>query len=69
MLKDYIEYGRTRFIKVNKADEKGLFLNCFGGRMTRQGFWKIYKEYVSLAGVEGATTHRMKKLTKKYPAL
>ena len=60
----YLGEGRGSFIKNNNLDENSLFLNCFGRRMTRQGFWKIYKEYVMLSGVQGATTHGMKRLTK-----
>ena len=26
--------------------EKVLFLNCLGGPMSRQGFWKVLKSYV-----------------------
>ncbi len=60
-LEAYMEAGRPRFVKPKRADEAALFLNCFGGKMTRQGFWKTYKEYVALSGVEGATTHAMHK--------
>jgi integrase/recombinase XerD len=29
-----------------------LFLNYYGGRMTRQGMWKLMKEYAAAAGLE-----------------
>lgn len=34
-----------------KEDEKALFLNLHGGRMTRQGFWKIVKYYTQKANI------------------
>ena len=40
-LKEYIEEARDILIK--KEDEKALFVNINGGRLTRQGFWKIIK--------------------------
>lgn len=61
VLQQYIDEGRHKFIKQGRTDESALFLNCFGRKMTRQGFWKTYKEYVSLAGLAGATTHGMHK--------
>lgn len=33
-------------------DEKALFVNCNGARLTRQGFWKLIKEYTRAAGIE-----------------
>ena len=30
----------------------GLFVNCNGRPMTRQGFWKIIKSYARRAGIE-----------------
>lgn len=42
-LTKYINEHRMSFIK--EPDEKSLFLNHFGGRLTRQGFWKITKFY------------------------
>ena len=64
-IRKYLEEGRCKFVKAGRMDENSLFLNCFGRRMTRQGFWKIYKEYVLMSGVEGATTHGMTKSIKK----
>ena len=36
--------------------EKALFVNVSGGRMSRQGFWKILKHYQSKAGIEKEIT-------------
>ena len=37
-------------------DEQALFLNYNGRRLTRQGFWKIIKKYVSIAGIDKKIT-------------
>lgn len=58
-LKKYIEEARVAFVKNEDTDV--LFLNCFGRKMSRQGFWKMFKEYASMAGVEGVTTHAIHK--------
>jgi integrase/recombinase XerD len=51
---DYLQRGRG---KLGKEREKNaVFLNNRGGRLTRQGFWKILKKYVRLAGFQGDIT-------------
>lgn len=43
--------------KLNPKDgEKALFLNLHGGRMTRQGFWKIVKHYTEKANINKSIT-------------
>ena len=42
-LKEYVDDARDVLIKND--DEKALFVNVNGGRLTRQGFWKIIKYY------------------------
>ena len=49
-LKDYVEKARSALM-LNK-DEKILFLNCNGGKMSRQGFWKIIKYYKEKANIK-----------------
>ena len=34
-----------------------LFVNCFGGKLTRQGVWKILKGYALKAGIEHIAPH------------
>jgi len=46
-LRDYLDRARPHFIK--DSDEKTLFLNMRGKRLTRQGPWLIFKEYVEKA--------------------
>lgn len=51
---EYLQKGRTKIIK-NKA-EQALFVNQHGGRLTRQGFWKIIKKYARRAGISKVIT-------------
>lgn len=48
-LKEYIEEARGILIK--NEDEKALFVNVNGTRLTRQGFWKIIKYYKEQAHI------------------
>ena len=45
----YIENARSRQLVENQADE--LFLNLNGQPLTRQGFWKILKDYKKKANI------------------
>ncbi len=49
-LKKYIHTARPTMVKG--GDDKALFINSNGGRLTRQGFWKIIKAYTSQAGIK-----------------
>lgn len=46
----------TRGILMGTHKEKVLFLNCLGGPMSRQGFWKVLKSYVKQAGITADIT-------------
>lgn len=48
-VKAYLEEARGILIK--NEDEKALFVNINGGRLTRQGFWKIIKYYKEQAHI------------------
>ncbi len=48
-LKEYIENSRPILIK--SENEKALFVNINGRRLTRQGFWKIVKYYKEQAHI------------------
>ena len=48
-LKEYMEEARP--ILVRDEDENALFVNINGGRLTRQGFWKIIKYYKEQAHI------------------
>lgn len=51
---DYIENARGVMIK--DSGEKALFVNCNGHRLTRQGFWKIIKQYKTQANITAELT-------------
>ncbi len=53
-LTDYIKAARPLLIK--NRDEEALFLNLQGHRMSRQGFWKLLKQYAEEAGIEATIT-------------
>ncbi len=50
VLTDYIEHVRPQLLE--KPDERALFVNMNGSRMSRQGFWKIIKHYQDMAGIQ-----------------
>ncbi len=53
-VQDYITGCRS--ILVKNDDERSLFVNQHGRRLTRQGFWKILKKYAQKANLNGAVT-------------
>lgn len=53
-LSDYIEHVRPQLIE--QPDERALFVNMNGSRMSRQGFWKIIKHYQDMAGIQKEIT-------------
>lgn len=46
----YLKYGRGFLLKGE--DSEFLFVNCSGSLMSRQGFWKLLKQYAVKAGFE-----------------
>lgn len=58
-LKEYLSKSRPLLIQNN--DEKALFVNINGGRLTRQGFWKIIKQYKNQAQIsKDITPHTLR---------
>mgnify|MGYP000894721428 CR=1 FL=1 len=58
-LKEYLSKSRPLLIQNN--DEKALFVNVNGGRLTRQGFWKIIKQYKNQAQInKDITPHTLR---------
>ena len=55
-VEEYIYEVRPKLLKNNKEEENALFVNYAGGRMTRQGLWKIIKEYANKAGIQNKIT-------------
>ena len=48
-LREYVQDARE--VLIRNEDEKALFVNINGGRLTRQGFWKIIKYYKEQAHI------------------
>ena len=53
-IKNYLKDARPGMIATD--NEKILFTNCNGQSMSRQGFWKVLKQYAKRAGIEGEIT-------------
>lgn len=49
-LKEYID--KVRPLLIRTEDEKTLFINTNGQKMTRQGYWKILKQYKEQAKID-----------------
>ena len=58
-VKEYLV--KSRPLLIQKIDEKALFVNINGGRLTRQGFWKIIKQYKNQAKInKDITPHTLR---------
>jgi integrase/recombinase XerD len=57
-LNRYLKEGRPKLLKG--LESAYLFLNRRGGRLTRQGFWKIIKHYARKAGVRELSPHTLR---------
>jgi len=58
-LQEYLTKARGFLIQNN--EEKALFVNINGGRLTRQGFWKIIKQYKNQAKInKDITPHTLR---------
>jgi len=53
-VKSYLQEARPQMVR--SADEKALFVNFRGKRLTRQGLWQILKGYAKSANLEVAIT-------------
>lgn len=54
-VEEYIFDARDMLLK-DKKSEGALFVNYYGERMTRQGLWKILKEYAAKAEISNKLT-------------
>ena len=52
----YIFDSRPKLIKDEQSENQSLFVNYLGDRITRQGVWKLLKEYAKQAGIENKIT-------------
>lgn len=48
-LEEYVENARGKLLKNEK--EQAFFVNCSGSGMSRQGFWKLLKNYARAAQI------------------
>ncbi len=55
----YLAAARPRLV-LRHPEERALFVNHHGERLTRQGFWLIVKGYARLAGIEEITPHMLR---------
>lgn len=56
---DYLKYARDSML--SDINECALFLNCKGERLSRQGFWKIVKQYQDMAHInKDITPHTLR---------
>lgn len=53
-LQEYL--NKARGLLIQRSDERALFVNINGGRLTRQGFWKIIKQYKNQAKISKEIT-------------
>ena len=49
-IEQYVKNARS--FMVASEDEQSLFVNTSGKRLTRQGFWKIVKQYKTMANIQ-----------------
>jgi len=52
---EYLKEARPKIVQ-NRSDEKAMFLNVRGERLTRQGLWQILKGYVKDANIDVEVT-------------
>ena len=58
-LKEYL--SKSRLLLIQNDNEKALFVNINGTRLTRQGFWKIIKQYKNQAKInKDITPHTLR---------
>jgi len=57
-LEEYIYEARKQLVK-DDSDEKALFVNYYGKRITRQGLWKVLKEYGEKAELKHQLTPKI----------
>lgn len=58
-LREYL--AKARHLLIQDQNQKALFVNINGGRLTRQGFWKIIKQYKNQAKInKDITPHTLR---------
>ncbi len=57
-LQIYLEQGRPRLLQGRESPY--VFVNRRGGRLSRQGFWKLLKQYALKAGIKTLSPHTLR---------
>jgi integrase/recombinase XerD len=55
-MEEYIFEARPKLLKTKVNENQALFVNYLGERITRQGLWKLLKEYAKKAGIDNKIT-------------
>ena len=59
-VEEYRDNARSQLVKDSEEDTDTLFVNHRGGRLTRQGFWLILKQYADELGVSDLNPHMLR---------
>jgi integrase/recombinase XerD len=59
-VEEYRDNARSQLVKDGEGDADTLFVNHRGGRLTRQGFWLILKQYADELGVSDLNPHMLR---------
>ncbi|MCX6014122.1 MAG: tyrosine recombinase [Chloroflexales bacterium] len=59
-VEEYRDSARSQLVKDGEGDADTLFVNHRGGRLTRQGFWLILKQYADELGVSDLNPHMLR---------
>jgi integrase/recombinase XerD len=57
-LQSYLKEGRPRLLQGRESPY--VFVNRRGGRLSRQGFWKLLKQYALKAGLKTLSPHTLR---------
>lgn len=55
-LRQFVEVGRKQIVP-DTSEERALFLNHRGARLTRQGLWLLFKGYAADCGIDAFSPH------------
>ena len=59
-LEENLDNAYSQLVMEKQSPERTLFVNHRGGRLTRQGFWLILKQYADELGVADLTPHMLR---------
>ena len=59
-LEEYLDNAYSQLVMEKQSPDRTLFVNHRGGRLTRQGFWLILKQYADELGVADLTPHMLR---------